>query len=172
MELFVAKGYDDTTVADIASAAGVTERTFFRYYADKREVLFGGQDALRELFQAAVDAASAVSAIEIALTPVFAGSELFSEQRRDWSRQRAKVIDANSALQERELLKMAGLTALVAERLAERGFDRATASVAAHVGIGAFRETFRRWASDERSTWTDIADDVVERVRSMVGSAA
>ena len=47
-ELFADRGYDQTTVADIAARAGLTERTFFRHFADKREVLFAGADALRE----------------------------------------------------------------------------------------------------------------------------
>ncbi|MFD9129671.1 TetR/AcrR family transcriptional regulator, partial [Kitasatospora sp. NPDC059571] len=52
--LYGERGYEQTTVAEIAERAGLTERTFFRHYADKREVLFDGSGVLQELFAAAV----------------------------------------------------------------------------------------------------------------------
>ena len=47
MELYGERGFEQTTVAEIAERAGLTERTFFRHFADKREVLFAGAGALR-----------------------------------------------------------------------------------------------------------------------------
>ena len=54
MELYLERGFDQTTVAEIAERAGLTERTFFRHFADKREVLFAGAGALQELLVSAV----------------------------------------------------------------------------------------------------------------------
>src|SRR5438105_15155446 len=114
MELFLERGYVHTTVAEIAARAGLTERTFFRYFADKREVLFWGAGALRELLVSAVasapDSASPIDAVAAALEA--AGALL--QERREFARQRQSVIAANTELQERELIKLASLSAALA----------------------------------------------------------
>src|SRR5579875_1142994 len=111
LALFAALGFDQTTAAEIAARAGVTERTFFRHFADKREVLFWGQTMLQEALQDAIAAAPAcatpLATIACALDRIGA----LLEERRELARQRKAVIDANPALQERELLKRAALVA-------------------------------------------------------------
>src|SRR5579885_2356991 len=71
MELFHTQGYDQTTVAQIAERAGVTARTFFRYFADKREVLFAGSEELQRAMvdglMAAPEGAAAMEAVAAAL---------------------------------------------------------------------------------------------------------
>src|SRR5215469_13715779 len=57
LELYCERGFDQTTVTEISERAGLTERTFFRYFADKREVLFWGQEHLRDLYVRAIVAA-------------------------------------------------------------------------------------------------------------------
>src|SRR6202035_5981137 len=93
MELYAEHGFDQTTVAEIAARAGLTERTFFRYFEDKREVLFWGQSALVELFVRAVaeapDSAAPIAAVGAALGAVCG---LF-EGRREQARHRQAVID-------------------------------------------------------------------------------
>src|SRR5215472_3630839 len=59
LELYGERGFEQTTVAEIAGRAGLTERTFFRHFADKREVLFAGSAALRDLIVNAVTSAPA-----------------------------------------------------------------------------------------------------------------
>src|ERR1700754_2329756 len=59
LELFAENGYDETTVAQIADRAGLNRATFFRHFADKREVLFGGEDLLAGLFADGVRSAPA-----------------------------------------------------------------------------------------------------------------
>ena len=67
LELYVDQGYEQTTVADIAARAGVTERTFFRHFADKREVLFAGSGAFQETVLSAIaDHAEAATALAAA----------------------------------------------------------------------------------------------------------
>src|SRR6266478_7539944 len=109
MELYGERGFDQTTVAEIANRAGLTERTFFRHFADKREVLFWGQGALRELLVSTVasapESAAPIDAVAAALQA--AGAVL--QERRDGARQRRAVIAANAELQERELIKLAAL---------------------------------------------------------------
>jgi AcrR family transcriptional regulator len=147
LELYLERGFDQTTVAEIAERAGLTERTFFRYFADKREMLFWGQDRLRELYvrtiAAAPESAAPIDAVAAALeaaVPVF-------HERRALARQRQAVIAANPGLQERELLKRAALAAAMAEALRSRGVPDPTASLAANVGVLAFATAFARWVS-------------------------
>jgi AcrR family transcriptional regulator len=147
LHLFVERGFDQATVAEIAERAGLTERTFFRYFTDKREVLFWGQDRLRELYvrtiEAAPESAAPIDAVAAALeaaVPVF-------HERRELARQRQAVIAATPELQERELSKRTALASAMADALRRRGVPDPTASLAAEVGVIAFATAFARWVS-------------------------
>src|SRR3954471_23364125 len=126
MELFDERGFAQTTVADIAERAGVTERTFFRYFADKREVLFDGANQLQAFVVDAIAAAPVDAAPMDVVADAFAGTALFMEERRDFARQRSAVIAATPGLQERELLKMAHLGGAEAEGVGPPRGPRAT----------------------------------------------
>jgi AcrR family transcriptional regulator len=148
MDLYAERGYEQTTVAEIAQRAGLTARTFFRYFADKREVLFAGSEALGEQLDAALAAApgsaTPLAAVAEALGAV---ADVIGEDR-DHSRRRQAVIAANAELQERELIKLAGWSAALAGGLVRRGVDEQTASLAAQTGTAAFRVAFERWLAD------------------------
>jgi AcrR family transcriptional regulator len=148
LELFVERGFEQTTVAEIAQRAGLTERTFFRYFADKREVLFAGTGALQESLVAAVaqapGSATPLAAIAGALEAV---APLLAE-RGDYPRRRQAVIAANAELRERELIKLAALAAAMAGALRERGVPEPAASLAAEAGIAVFRIAFERWTAE------------------------
>jgi AcrR family transcriptional regulator len=145
MELFIEHGFEQVTVAEIAGRAGLTERTFFRYFADKREVLFWGQDALRELLvgtiASAPDSVAPLDAVAAALEA--AGAML--QERRDYARQRQAVIDADAGLQERELIKLASLASALADALRRRGVTDPAAGLTAEAGIAVFKIAFERW---------------------------
>jgi len=148
MELYVERGFDETTVAEIAKRAGLTERTFFRHFSDKREVLFAGAAMLQDLFVGAVvDAPAALAPVDAAMAGVMAGGALLQE-RRDFARRRYEIIAANAELQERELIKLASLSAALAGALGRRGVPDHAASLAAEVAIAVFRVAFERWVCD------------------------
>ena len=110
VELFAELGYDRTTAAQIAARAGVTERTFFRHFADKREILFDGEVAMRSTLSAAVAAAPAgLSPLEI-LFETFRATIPMLENNRAYSKPRHDLIAATPALREREMAKLAALT--------------------------------------------------------------
>ncbi len=165
MELYAERGFDATTVAEIAERAGLTERTFFRHYADKREVLFAGATELQELLVRQVDQAPAgmpaMDVIGAALTAM--ATETFAEGH-DYARQRQAIIMANADLRERELIKFASLGAAVAESLRRRGVTDPAASLAAEAGIAIFKVAFERWVSDtgERSLAQLMLDSMAE----------
>jgi AcrR family transcriptional regulator len=148
LELFLERGFEQTTVTEIASRAGLTQRTFFRHFADKREVLFAGSGGLQELLVSTVasapDSVAPIDTIAAALEGVAAALK----ERREYSRQRQAVIAANPELQERELIKLASLASAIAGALRLRGVTEPAASLAAEAGMAVFRISVERWHSD------------------------
>jgi AcrR family transcriptional regulator len=159
LALFAEYGYDATTVAQIADRAGLTKSTFFRYFADKREVLFGGQDFLSGLFSEAILIAPPSATIAGCLAAALeAAATAFTPDRHDLAPQRRAIIAAHSELQERELLKRARLASVMADALRARGADETTARLAAEIGVLAFSTAYARWAAPEnRQPFTEIA---------------
>jgi AcrR family transcriptional regulator len=160
LALYGERGFEQTTVAEIAERAGLTERTFFRYFADKREVLFWGAGLLQESLVSGVvgapDSAAPIDAVIAALEGAGAGFE----ERRAHSVQRQAVIAANAELRERELIKLAKLASALTGALHRRGVREPTASLAAEVGITVFRIAFERWIND--TSRRDLAQHIRE----------
>ncbi|TNC27758.1 TetR/AcrR family transcriptional regulator [Amycolatopsis alkalitolerans] len=168
LELFVDRGYENVTVAEIAARAGLTKRTFFRHVTDKREVLFGGQEDLLRTFTdaiaAAPDSATPIAAIAAG---VEAAGAVFRLDRRELVLQRQAVIASNDDLRERETLKSATLTATIAGALRERGVTEPVAGLAAEFGNLAFRTTFARWVSPgNQREFTELARETVGELRA------
>jgi AcrR family transcriptional regulator len=150
LELYAAQGFDDTTVADIAKSVGLTERTFFRHFADKREVIFGRQDTFQHSFTDVI-ATTEGTPRELVTAAITAGAAFFAEERRDYSRLRNRVISAHPELRERELLKMNALANATADALRERGVQDPVATLAAEQGVLVFRVSFARWLEDDET---------------------
>lgn len=147
LELYLEQGFDETTVAQIAARAGLTERTFFRHFADKREVLFRGR-VLAEALEAAIeDAPAATGPLDAVAAALESLSDFFAE-RRPHARQRQTVISANPSLQERELIKLASLATSIADALRRRGVADPAASLVAEAGIAVFKVAFEHWLTD------------------------
>lgn len=168
LELYTERGFDQTTVAEIAERAGLTERTFFRHFADKREVLFWGQDALMELVTKhiadAPDSASPIDAVGGALRAV---GEMFGG-RREHSRRRQAVIAANPGLQERELIKLASLAAVMAEGLGQRGVAEPAAKLTAETAVAVFKVAFERWINATGDDdLTRVIDDSLDELKAL-----
>jgi AcrR family transcriptional regulator len=170
LELFVEVGYETTTVAAIAERAGLTARTFFRYFADKREVLFNGSERLQQTMVDALTLAPAgVSALDAIAAALTQAGTFFDGERRPFARLRSTVIAANTDLRERELIKMATLSAALAQGLRERGVGEPDASLAAEAGIAVFRIAFSQWVSEsERRDYDEIVHESLARLRSVV----
>jgi AcrR family transcriptional regulator len=145
IELYGERGFENTTVAEIAERAGLTERTFFRHFADKREVLFDGAGVLQQrLVDAVAQAPQSAGPVEaVALALETAGAMI--QEIRAFSLRRQAIISANAELRERELIKLASLSSAVAEALRQRGVGEPDASLSAEVGLAVFRIAFDRW---------------------------
>jgi AcrR family transcriptional regulator len=172
LALYSERGFDQTTAAQIADRAGLTERTFFRHFADKREVLFGGSAVLQERIVAGVtDAPAADGPLDAVARGLDAAAAMLGEFRRDLSRQRQAVIDANPELRERELAKLADYATAVASALRQRGTSEPQATLAAEAGMAVLRVALQRWASahDSREL-TSIMRESLAELRAVTAS--
>ncbi|MEI4279059.1 TetR/AcrR family transcriptional regulator [Klenkia terrae] len=148
MELYTEHGYDGTTTADIAERAGLSERTYFRHFADKREVLFDSTDALQTLVLDGIAGADPAAApLDAAAAGLGDGAALLQSFGQG-PRHRAAVVAAHAELRERELAKMATLAQAVAGMLVARGSAEASAALTAETAVAVFRVAFDRWVAD------------------------
>ncbi|MEV6350108.1 helix-turn-helix domain-containing protein [Actinoplanes sp. NPDC051851] len=167
LDLFAERGYENTTVIDIAQRAGLGKTTFFRHFADKREVLFGGgtvDDHITRAIAAAPETATPLEAVALALEAT--GREIYTAARREFVAQRQAVIAANPELREREALKNLRLTAAMATALERRGIPDVTARVAAELGALAAAIAYERWSTSTGDDYPEIARKALDEVRA------
>ncbi len=166
--LFDEQGYEETTVAEIAAAADLTKRTFFRYFADKREVLFSGSHELEHRWLEAVagapEDADALAAATAGFDPV---AEMFLE-RHQFAGIRSRIIASNAELQERELIKLQNLAASIASALVDRGVCANAAILASQAALTVFHVAFTRWvAQDDPAALRQLMDESLEELRAV-----
>jgi AcrR family transcriptional regulator len=161
MDLFQERGYVRTTVEEIAARAGLTERTFFRYFADKREVLFSGAKDLEkdivDRIEGAPPEASPFGAVATAFEA--AGAALQDRHDLHFVRARYALVTQHAEIQERELIKLASLAVAVTKALRARGVPEPAASLAAEAGIAVFKIGFERWVSEAVNALKAVAAD-------------
>ncbi len=171
LELFNEQGYETTTVAQIAARAGLTKRTFFRYFADKREVLFSGTE---ELERAWLDGVAGASADATPLAAVDAGLDRVAEmfvERHAFARIRAGIVAANPELQERELIKLQNLAGAITATLRARGVSANAAVLAAQAGVTVFHVAFAQWVEqDEPAAFRRLMDESLQELRSVAAA--
>lgn len=174
LDLYLERGYDNVTVSDIAERAGLTRRSYFRYFPDKREVLFAGSerlpDAVREAVLSADPAAAPLTAVLDAFEQV--GAQVADLLDHSHVARRRAVVDASAELQERERTKSAAVAAAIDEALRERGTDPATATLVAEVGSVALGLAFRRWGEAGTGSFTDGLHAVFDTLRRSLADAA
>jgi len=169
LALYSERGFDQTTAAQIAERAGLTERTFFRHFADKREVLFGGSAILKERIVSAVAGApSADGALGAVSLGLDAAAAMLGESRRDLARQRLSVLMANPELRERELSKLSDYASTIAATLRQRGVKEPQATLAAESGMTVLRVAVQQWADGDDGRGLDaIMRDAVSESRAV-----
>jgi AcrR family transcriptional regulator len=171
LELFAEQGFEGTTVEDIATRAGLTKRTFFRYFGDKREVLFAGGEEFQGLFMNALASAPASATPMEAIAVTLETVSGWFRDRHERARQRQRIIVANAELQERELVKLASVAAVLASALRERGVEEPAASVTAETAIAVFRTSFERWvAEDAERELADVVRESLDTLRAVTAA--
>jgi len=171
LDLFVEQGFAATTVTQIAERAGLTTRSFFRYFADKREVLFAGEDELPAVVARVVDEADAslppMAVIDAGLrTVVF---PVIEDVREELLRRRS-IVRSDDGLQERELRKLAVLHAAATAAFIRRGLDPLDADVAGRLAVAAFDATLERWLADGAAP--ALGDHLTQVLESLARQAA
>lgn len=170
LDLYLSQGFEQTTAAEIAQSVGLTERTFFRHFTDKREVLFDGQDVLVGAFLDGVAAApDDASPLRMVTSALAASAGFFADDRREHSRRRQTVITGHPALRERELLKMAGLASSLADALRLRGVVEPVATLTAQSAVTVFGVAFVAWiAPGETRSMDEIEREVMRALSAVV----
>lgn len=173
MLLYAEQGFEQTTVAEIAARAGLTERTFFRHFADKREVLFYGMEMLRDLLVRAIADAPAPATAMDAVGAAFQAAGAVLQENPDRVKLRDTIVSASAELRERELIKLAALASAVAGALRDRGIPEPAASLAAETGVAVFKIAFARWVSEPgQRDLPGIVRESMEELRGMLAHRA
>ena len=171
MVLYGERGYEATTVAEIAERAGLTKRTFFRYFADKREVLFWGSELLEQRMVAAIEAAPAsASALDMVGAALDAAAARF-EEAREFAGPRHRIIASSPELQERELIKTASLAEGMAAALRTRGLGGTAADLTALIGTTVLHVAYEQWIGEPgRTPFQQIARDALAQLREIAST--
>lgn len=173
LELFAENGFEQTTALEIAQRAGVTERTFFRYFADKREVLFDRSGDLVSHVVASIASAPADHAPIDVVGAAMTTAAALLEGNREYARRRRDVVAANPSLQERELLKMFTLAAAASAALRERGATPLAADLAAETGTTVFRIGFEAWVDGGPTVhFADCIREALAQLRELTTEAS
>ena len=175
LDLFSEHGYEQTTVAEIAARAELTERTFYRHFADKREVLFDGQEQFVARFvepmttsPTTTDGPGSTGALDLVAAALRGAGSYFTPAMKEFATRRQAVIEAEPSLRERELLKLGSLADALADALAARGVPTDRATLAAQAGVSVFRVAFARWiASGDDGSLQDHLDLALDELRSL-----
>lgn len=168
VELFREHGYERTTAAEIAARVGVTERTFFRHFPDKREVLFDGQAVLVEVLTASIAGAPAGLGPLDTLFRAFRSVTPLLENNRAFSEPRQEVISVTPALQERELAKLEALSGALSLALRGRHVSELQATLAARTGLAAFAHATLSWLDDGDLGLAERLDQAEQALRSLL----
>jgi AcrR family transcriptional regulator len=174
IDLFGKKGFDETTVDDIAAAAGVSQRTFFRYFASKSDLMGQGMltygEALRAAIKASPKSANAFDVLRRAVLDVATTVASFPR-----TRDVIAISIKYPAAREAQLSRMGQVEQIVAQAFAarmKRGRENEMRSrLLAGLTLTILDETMRLWFNGGAHDITVVAEQVMQRLCSLVADA-
>jgi TetR/AcrR family transcriptional regulator, regulator of mycofactocin system len=161
LRLFFERGFESTTVRDIAGAAGVSRRTFFRYYASKNDVAWGDFDEHLARFKGHFDAVLPTVPTPTALRECILAFNDFSEDELPWLRQRMTLLLRVPALQAHSVLRYTAWCEIVADFVASRtgcGPRTLEPQVVARGALGTAVAAYERWLDHDGTSLRDLLD--------------
>ncbi|WP_046731303.1 mycofactocin system transcriptional regulator [Streptomyces humi] len=168
-ELFAERGFDHTTVDDIAAAANIGRRTFFRYFASKNDLVWGDFEEQLARLDALLTAADPATPMMDALREAVVEFNRFDPAMVPWHRQRMALILGVPALQADSALRYASWRSLVTEfaarRLGRPAFDLLPRLIGSTV-LAACVTAYEQWLEDEDADLGELLDLSVRQLTS------
>ncbi|MFJ8869983.1 TetR/AcrR family transcriptional regulator [Streptomyces sp. NPDC102473] len=173
VDLFTEQGYDATTVTQIAERAGVTKSTFFRHFADKRELLVAGQETLSRLLADGItEAPASASPLQAVAAGLERASSAMGPANRELGPRLEAAVAASAELQERDALKSVGLAAAMTAALIARGVPDPTAHLAGELGVLAFKRGYAQWSESDRDETEGLAPHALAALEDLRAATA
>jgi AcrR family transcriptional regulator len=169
LELFAERGFERTTIDQIAAAADISRRTFFRYFADKEELFFAEDERLLSVIDETLDSApDGEPVLDLArrATRALAAHSVADPERR---LARERLIAATPALQARRLAKTLRWEQAIAARLAARGSTDQEALLVPKVALACFQTAYERWVRDPGQDLPALVDDSFAALAGLTG---
>ena len=154
LEMFAERGFEETTVDDIAEALGVSRRTLFRYFASKNDMVWGDFDQVLERLRRCLDATGPDEPLHEALRRAAVESNRYEDEQRPELRIRMRLITGVPTLQAHSALRYAEWREVIAEWVAKRlGFEPGDLipQTVAHAALGTSMAAFLVWVDDPSS---------------------
>ncbi|WP_214368040.1 mycofactocin system transcriptional regulator [Pseudonocardia sp. H11422] len=163
LDLFTRRGFDTTTVDDIAQAAGIGRRTFFRYYASKNDVPWGAFDEQLHRMRATFAALPPKIPVMAGIRAAVLDFNEVDPDEQPWHRRRLRLILDTPALQAHSTLRYAAWRQVVADYAALRlgvPSDTLIPQTIGHASLGVALAAYERWLTEEGSELRDLLGEV------------
>lgn len=168
--LFLERGYAEVTVAEIADRAGLTKRTFFNHFADKREVLFAGAPAYEaSVLKHLAEAGAGLDPMDAAVEAL-ARSSLELAAFGEYAKLRRDLIASSTELRERDLMKTVSLTSAIAGALGERQVPARAAAFIAQAAVAVFTTAYADWIDDLTADFAALMRQSLADLREAIGA--
>lgn len=160
-ELFTTRGFDETTIDDIAAAAGIGRRTFFRYFPSKNDIAWGEFDERLQDMRQRFDACPPEVPMMDAIREVVVEFNRVDDAEVPWLRRRMTLIRTVPALQAHSTLRYTDWRRVVAEfagtRLGEPA-DALRPQAISHAALGVAIAAYEQWLRDPGAELTSLLD--------------
>ncbi|MGW6898956.1 mycofactocin system transcriptional regulator [Streptomyces sp. NPDC054919] len=168
-ELFARDGFEATTIDDIAAAAGIARRTFFRYHASKNDLVWGDFDRQLERLGDLLAACPQTQPMMDALRETVVSFNRFDFREVPWHRRRMELILRVPTLQADSTLRFTAWRTLVSEFVAHRTGRPSGALLPRQVGhavLATAVAAYEQWLEEEDCQLTELLDAAMRELSS------